>query len=69
MLWQYSYDNQRAAYEYGVSVGVAMPVFRSASVLSISGQYSILKPQVTGLLEENKFKISIGLTFSERLVL
>ncbi|MFA6830652.1 MAG: hypothetical protein WCR36_00035 [Bacteroidaceae bacterium] len=63
---QYSYDNQRAAYEYGVSVGLAMPVFRSNSILSISGQYSILKPQVTGLLEENRFKISIGLTFNER---
>lgn len=63
---QYSYQNKRAAYEYGVSVGIAMPVFRSASILSISGQYSILKPQITGLLEENRFKISIGLTFSER---
>ena len=63
---QYSFENQRAAYEYGVTVGMAMPVFRSASVLSLSGQYSILKPQVTGLLEESRFKISIGLTFNER---
>jgi len=63
---QYSFENERAAYEYGVSVGLAMPVFRSSSVLSISGQYSILKPQVTGLLEENRFKLTIGLTFNER---
>lgn len=58
--------NGKGADEFGVSAGFGLPIFMNKSILNISAQYIKVKPQVSGLLEENYMKISIGLTFNER---
>ncbi len=52
--------------EFGVSAGFGLPIFQNRSIVNISAQYIKVKPQTSGLLEENYMKISIGLTFNER---
>lgn len=55
---------EKGAYEYGVSAGFGLPIFRS--LLNISGQYIRVKPKVSGMIEENYLRVNIGLTFNER---
>ncbi len=53
--------------EYSVSLGFGVPVFKNRtrpSMLNISGQW--VRSSATGLIEENMFRINIGLTFNER---
>lgn len=61
-------NGQRGAQEYGVSIGVGLPIFlyNYKSFLNLSGQYVHVKPKVSGMLEENYLRINIGLTFNER---
>ena len=59
-------NENEGAREYGASFGFGFPIFRSNSILNISGQYINVKPKVAGMLEENYLKINIGLTFNER---
>ena len=59
-------DGKEGAKEYGVSLGLGLPIFQSRSVLNISGQYVKVSPKVTGMLEENTLRVNIGLTFNER---
>ena len=59
-------NGQEGSREYGVSFGLGLPLFRSKSVLNISGQYVKVSPKVKGLLEENYLRLNIGLTFNER---
>lgn len=58
-------NNQEGAREYGVSFGFGLPLFRSKSILNISGQYVKVSPKVKGMLEENSLRVNIGLTFNE----
>ena len=62
----YKIDGKRATHEYGVTAGFGLPIPRSRSILSISGQYVHVKGLEAGLLNENVFRVSIGLTFNER---
>lgn len=59
-------NGQDGAREYGVSFGFGLPIFRSKSILNISGQYIKVSPKVKGMLEENYLRLNIGLTFNER---
>ena len=59
-------NEYEGAREYGASFGFGFPIFRSNSILNISGQYINVKPKIAGMLEENYLKINIGLTFNER---
>ena len=59
-------NEYEGAREYGVSFGFGFPIFRSNSILNISGQYINVKPKVAGMLEENYLRVNIGLTFNER---
>lgn len=52
--------------EYGISAGFGLPIFRSRSVLNISGQYVKVSPKMKGMLEETYLRVNIGLTFNER---
>ena len=52
--------------EYGVSFGFGLPLYKSKSILNISGQYVKVSPKIAGMLEENYLRINIGLTFNER---
>lgn len=58
-------NGKEGAREYGVSMGVGLPLFRSRSLLNISGQYVKVSPKVKGMLEENCLRLNIGLTFNE----
>ena len=59
-------NENEGAREYGASFGFGFPIFRSKSILNISGQYINVKPKVAGMLEENYLKVNVGLTFNER---
>lgn len=61
-------DNKDGNKEYGVSLGIGIPLhfYNSRSILNISGQYVKISPQIKGMLEENYLRINIGLTFNER---
>lgn len=59
-------NGQESNREYGVSFGFGLPIYRSKSILSISGQYVKVSPKVKGMLKENYLRINIGLTFNER---
>ena len=59
-------NEYEGACEYGASFGFGFPIFKSNSILNISGQYINVKPKVAGMLEENYLRVNIGLTFNER---
>ena len=62
----YKIDGKKAARVYGVTAGFGLPVPRSRSILSISGQFVRVSGQETNFVNENIFRVSIGLTFNER---
>ena len=57
---------QRASREFGLTCGLGLPVPRSRSVISITGQYVHVKGLQPGMVNENILKLSIGITFNER---
>lgn len=61
----YKIDGKRAAREYGVTAGFGLPVPRSRSILSISGQFVRMKGMETNFVNENIFRLSIGMTINE----
>lgn len=61
----YKIDGKKAASEYGITAGFGLPVPRSRSILSISGQFVRVKGLETNMVNENIFRVSIGLTFNE----
>ena len=62
----YKIDGKKASREYGVTAGFGLPVPRSRSILSISGQFVRISGQESAFVNENIFRVSIGLTFNER---
>lgn len=62
----YKIGGKKAAREYGVTAGFGLPVPRSRSILSITGQFVRVKGLETNMVNENIFRVSIGLTFNER---
>lgn len=62
----YKIGGKDAAREYGVTAGFGLPVPRSRSILSISGQFVRVSGQESNFVNENIFRVSIGLTFNER---
>ena len=64
-------NNQRAAREYGIGGGLALPIqtgwgWAQKAILNISGEWVKIDPKVSGLLKENYLRLSVGLTFNER---
>lgn len=58
-------DYYRASREYGITAGFALPLPRTRSVLSVSGQYvNVTGKQV--MLDEKTLRLCIGITFNER---
>lgn len=54
---------------YTATLGAALPIMNmhnNRSVLNISAQYERVQPKVSGMVSENYFRLSIGLTFNER---
>lgn len=62
----YKIDGKKAATEYGITAGFGLPVPRSRSILSISGQFVHVSGKEAVFVDENIFRVSIGLTFNER---
>ena len=62
----YKIDGKKASREYGVTAGFGLPVPRSRSIISISGQFVRVEGLETNMVNENIFRVSIGLTFNER---
>ncbi len=62
----YNYNGERACTEYGITGGLRLPIFRSGSVLNLSAGYSYRKADISNLLDEKRFTMSIGVTFNER---
>ena len=62
----YKIGDKKASREYGVTAGFGLPVPRSRSILSISGQFVRVSGQEATFVNENVFRVSIGLTFNER---
>lgn len=62
----YKIDGKRASREYGVTAGFGLPIPRSHSILSISGQFVRVSGQEAAFVNENIFRVNIGLTFNER---
>jgi hypothetical protein len=50
--------------EFGLSAGVAMPVY-NRSVLHLSLDYVNIAPSISNLLSENYFKVTLNYTFNE----
>ena len=61
-------DGSDGPKEFSISGGFGFPLhmYQRNSVLSITGQYTRVKPSVKDMLSENRFMIKIGLTFNER---
>ena len=59
-------NGQEGAKEFGASIGFGLPIYKSRSILNISGQYVKVTPKVKGMLEEEYLRINIGLTFNDR---
>ncbi|KAA6350586.1 hypothetical protein EZS27_002069 [termite gut metagenome] len=62
----YNMRGIRAAKEYGITGGFALPLPRARSLLSISVQYIKVNGQSINTLDENYLRLNIGLTFNER---
>ena len=62
----YKIGGKEATREYGVTAGFGLPVPRSRSILSVSGQFVRISGQESTFVNENIFRVSIGLTFNER---
>lgn len=58
----YKIGGKEATREYGVTAGFGLPVPRSRSILSISGQFVRISGQESAFVNENIFRVSIGLT-------
>lgn len=62
----YKLEGERAAKEFGVTAGFGFPVPRARSVVSLSAQYVRVSGRKSYFLDEQTFRICIGITFNER---
>ncbi len=62
----YKIDGMREATEYGVSGGFGLPVPRTRSIVTVSGQYVRTQGSHAAFLDENTLRLCIGITFNER---
>ena len=59
-------NGERAAREFGVTCGIGLPVPRSRSMVSVTGQFVRVKGLQPHMVNENVLKLSIGIIFNER---
>lgn len=62
----YKIDGERAATEYGLSAGFGLSVPRTRSLLSLTAQYVRTEGAKAMFLDQNAFRLCIGVTFNER---
>jgi len=51
--------------EYGVNLGLGIPMPDRRSFLNLAFEYSLIRPELKTLIDEQYFKVSIGYTFNE----
>lgn len=51
--------------EYGVSLGFGFPLVDKRSYINLALDYSAIKPQIVGMIDENYFKVTLSYTFNE----
>lgn len=64
----YLIGEHRGPTEYGVSIGIGLPImngWNAKSIVNISGQAVHVRPNVPGMITENYLRLSIGLSFNE----
>ena len=52
--------------EYGVSVGLGLPLVDGRSLLSMTFEYTNVVPQIKTMVDEQYFRITLNYTFNER---
>lgn len=62
----YKIEGVRAAKEYGVTLGLGLPLPRARSMLNLSAQYVRVNGRKGNFLDENTIRICVGVTFNER---
>ncbi|MBO5083864.1 MAG: hypothetical protein J6C18_03235 [Bacteroidaceae bacterium] len=64
----YYIGKHRGPSEYGVSVGIGLPImngWNAKSIINISGQAVHVRPNAPGMITENYLRLNIGLSFNE----
>lgn len=51
--------------EYGASLGLGLPMTDKRSLLNIAFEYSMIRPDKGGLIDEQYFKLTVSYTFNE----
>lgn len=62
-------NGQKGPRHYQASLGIALPIINlhnNRSLVNISAQYERVQPRISGMVTENYFRISLGLSFNER---
>lgn len=65
----FSIDGKDGPSEYSVSAGISIPFafsYDSRSMLHISGQFTRVQSGGAGMINENYFRLNVGVTFMER---
>ena len=62
----YKINGAKASREFGITAGVGLPMPRSRSIISLSGQFVHVKGLETNMVSENIFRVSIGITLNEK---
>lgn len=57
---------KKAAREFGVTAGFGLPIPRTRSELNIGFQYANLKGLQANMVDQNTFRVTLGITFNER---
>ncbi|GHT14321.1 membrane protein [Bacteroidia bacterium] len=52
--------------EYGLSVGLGLPMSDRRSFVNLAVEYSLIRPDVSTLIKEQYFKLTVSYTFNER---
>lgn len=57
----------KAGYkEYGASIGFGLPLIDNRSILNLSFEYAKIKPELSSMVEEQYFRVTINYTFNEQ---
>ena len=51
--------------EYGVNLGLGIPMLDRRSFLNLAFEYSLIRPELSTLIDEQYFKVSLSYTFNE----
>ena len=62
----YKVQGEKGATEYGVTAGFGLPIPRTRSYVNLSGQFVRTEGKQAHFLNENCFRLCVGITFNER---